>query len=317
MIRKFGLFYNIPAWNKIFIAFFITMSCFFIFFVIALICAIPIFKLSFSKAEQYLISGPDIGNVSLIKYFQIFQSIGVFIIPSFLLAYIFSENYMEYLKLKKSPFLLSIILSVISIIISIPVINYVSYLNSSIELPQFMGIIEDKIVEMENEANQVMESFLDTVSLKGFIVNLVMICILPAIGEELLFRGIFQRLFIEWTKNVHIGIILAAFIFSFIHFQFFGFLPRLLLGIYFGYLLVWSKSIWLPFIAHFTNNAIAVVYYHFSGSNIGNSEIDNLGTSEGDLIILVLSCTLISMLLFMIYLSTRSGIPGRRFFKRF
>jgi membrane protease YdiL (CAAX protease family) len=317
MIKKFGLFYNIPAWNKIFIAFFITMSCFFIFFVIALIIAIPIFKLSFSEAEQYLISGPDIGNVSLIKYFQIFQSIGVFIIPSFLLAYIFHENYLEYLKLKKSPFLLSIILSVISIIISIPVINYVSYLNSSIELPQFMGTIEDKIVEMENEANQVMESFLDTISLRGFIVNLIMICVLPAIGEELLFRGIFQRLFIEWTKNVHIGVILAAFIFSFIHFQFYGFLPRLLLGIYFGYLLVWSRSIWLPVIAHFTNNTIAVVYYHFSGSSIGNSEIDNLGTSEGDLIFLVLSCTILSMLLFMIYLSTGSGIPGRRFFKRF
>ncbi len=317
MIKKFGLFYNIPAWNKIFIAFFVTMSCFFIFFVIALILAIPIFNLSFSEAEQYLISGPDIGNVSLIKYFQIFQSIGVFIIPSFLLAYIFHENYLEYLKLKKSPFLLSIILSVISIIISIPVINYVSYLNSSIELPQFMGTIEDKIVEMENEANQVMESFLDTISLRGFIVNLIMICVLPAIGEELLFRGIFQRLFIEWTKNVHIGVILAAFIFSFIHFQFFGFLPRLLLGIYFGYLLVWSRSIWLPVIAHFTNNTIAVVYYHFSGSNIGNSEIDNLGTSEGDLIFLVLSGTILSMLLFMIFLSTRSGIPGRRFFKRF
>ena len=151
-----------------------------------------------------------------------------------------------------------------------------------------------------------MESFLDTLTTKGFITNIIMICILPAIGEEFLFRGIFQRLFIEWTKNVHIGILLGAFLFSFIHLQFFGFLPRLLLGIYFGYLFVWSRTIWLPVIAHFFNNAFAVVYYYISGSNIGKSEIENLGTSEGDFIFLALSVFLSITLISIIYLITRS-----------
>jgi membrane protease YdiL (CAAX protease family) len=317
MIKRYGLFYNVPAWNKIFIALFIAMSCFFIFFMMALLLAIPIYNLSFSDAKQYLISGPDLSDIEVIKFFQIFQSIGVFIIPSFLLAYIFHENYLDYLKLKKSPLFISVLLSVISIIISIPLINYLSYLNSGIDLPDSMSGLEDKIVELENEAALVMESFLSTRTIKGLIVNLVMICILPAIGEELLFRGIFQRLFAEWTKNVHLGVILAAVLFSFIHFQFFGFLPRFLLGIYFGYLLVWSRTIWLPVIAHFTNNAIAVVYYHFSGSNIGGSEIDNFGTSPGDLVFIVMSCTLLALLIFMIYASTRSGFAGRRFLWRF
>ena len=135
------------------------------------------------------------------KFFQIFQSIGVFIIPSFLLAYIFHDSYLEYLKLNTGPRAVCIVLSIISIVISIPLINYISYLNSGIELPESMGIIEDKIIAMENEANQIMESYLDTISLRDFIINLIMICILPAVGEELLFRGIFQRLFIEGTKN--------------------------------------------------------------------------------------------------------------------
>jgi membrane protease YdiL (CAAX protease family) len=313
MIKKYGLFYNVPAWNKIFIALFVTVSCFFIFFMVALLFAIPIFNLSISDVKHYLISGPDIGHVEVIKFFQIFQSIGVFIIPSFLLAYIFHEDYLAYLKLKKSPLLISTVLSIVAIIISIPLINYLSYLNSGINLPDSMSILEDKIVEMENEANLVMESFLDTNTTKGLIVNLVMICILPAIGEELLFRGIFQRLFAEWTKNVHLGVILAAMLFSFIHFQFFGFLPRFLLGIYFGYLLVWSRTIWLPVIAHFINNTIAVVYYHFSGSDIGSSEIDSFGTSESDLIFLVMSCILMALLTFMIYASTRSGFARRRY----
>jgi membrane protease YdiL (CAAX protease family) len=311
MRKKFNLFYEMPAWNKVFIAFFVTLSCFLIFFFIALILAIPIFDLSYSEVKQYIISGPDLSNIAMAKFFQIFQSVGVFIIPSFILAYIFHGNYWDYLKLKNKPYAGYILLAVLSIIIAIPVINYFSYINSNIDLPDFMGILEDKIIDMENEANYLMESFLDTITLKGFILNIIMICILPAISEELLFRGIFQRLFTEWTKNIHIGILLGAFFFSFIHFQFFGFLPRLLLGIYFGYLFVWCRTIWLPIIAHFTNNAFAVVYYYISGSNIGDSEIENLGASEGDLIILALSSFLSFTLIFLIYKISKSRTIDR------
>lgn len=311
MRRKFDLFYDIPAWNKVFIAIFVTLSCFLIFFFIALLLAIPLFNLSYAEVKQYIISGPDLSNIVIVKFFQIFQSVGVFIIPSLILAYIFHGNYWEYLKLKNSPHVVYIILSILSIVISIPIINYFSYLNSNINLPDFMGILEDKMINMENEANYLMESFFDTLTIERFILNIIMICVLPSLGEELLFRGIFQRLFIEWTKNVHIGILLGAFLFSFIHFQFFGFLPRLLLGIYFGYLFVWSRTIWLPVIVHFANNAFAVVYYYISGSNIGNSEIENLGTSEGDFIFLALSIFLTFTLIYSIYIIKRSRIVNR------
>lgn len=311
MRRKFDLFYDIPAWNKVFIAFFVTLSCLLIFFFIVLLLAVPIFNLSYAEAKQYIISGPDLNNVIIAKFFQIFQSVGVFIIPSFILAFIFHGNFWEYLKLRNSPHISYVILSILSIIISVPVINYISYLNSNIDFPEFMGILEDKIIDMENEAGHLMESFLDTQTIKGFITNIIMICILPAIGEELLFRGIFQRLFIEWTKNAHIGILLGALLFSFIHLQFFGFLPRLLLGIYFGYLFIWSRTIWLPVIAHFFNNAFAVVYYYISGNNIGKSEIEKLGTSEGDFIFLMLSIFLSFTLIFAIYLITRSRASDR------
>jgi membrane protease YdiL (CAAX protease family) len=311
MRRKFDLFYEIPAWNKLFIAFFVTLSCFLIFFFIALILAVPLFNLSYAEVKQYIISGPDLNNIKVVKFFQIFQSVGVFIIPSFILAFIFHGNYGEYLKLKNSPHVICMILAILSIIISIPVINYFSYLNSNIDLPDFMGILEDKIIDMENEANFLMESFLHTLTIKGFILNIIMICVLPSLGEELLFRGIFQQLFIEWTKNIHIGILLGAFFFSFIHFQFFGFLPRLLLGIYFGYLFAWSRTIWLPIIAHFTNNAFAVVYYYISGSNIGHSKIENLGASEEDFIFLALSIFLSFTLIFSIYIITRSRVINR------
>ena len=144
MGRKFDLFYDIPAWNKVFIAFFVTLSCLLIFFFIALFLAVPLFNLSYAEAKQYIISGPDLTNVVIAKFFQIFQSVGVFIIPAFILAFVFHGNFREYLKLKNRPHISLIILSILSIIISVPVINYISYLNSNINFPEFMGILVDK-----------------------------------------------------------------------------------------------------------------------------------------------------------------------------
>ena len=89
--------------------------------------------------------------------------------------------------------------------------------------------------------------------------NLIVIAVAAGITEEFLFRGALQRIIEKWTYNHHIIIWSAAIIFSTFHMQFFGFLPRMLLGAYFGYLLYWTRNIWIPVFAHFVNNAIAVI----------------------------------------------------------
>ena len=280
MRRKFDLFYDIPAWNKIYFAFFISLSCMLIFFFIALFFAIMFYDLSFEEAKQYIISGPDFNDITVIKLFQVFQTIGTFLIPSFILAYIFHSNHWEYLKLNKKPALISVVLAILSIVVAIPVINYMAELNSRIDLPDFMDSLENKIIDLENDAGQIMESFFNTSTIRGFIINIIMISILPALGEELLFRGIFQRLFIEWIKNIHIGIFIGAFIFSFIHLQFYGFLPRLILGLYLGYLFVWSGNIWYPIIAHFINNTLAVIAYYIIYVTGIDYNIDDVGATK-------------------------------------
>jgi membrane protease YdiL (CAAX protease family) len=99
--------------------------------------------------------------------------------------------------------------------------------------------------------------------------------LLPAIFEEFLFRGTLQPFFTKWFANKHLAIILTAFIFSAIHFQFFGFIPRFLLGIYLGYLLVWGKSLWLPIIAHLMHNAVSIIFdYAAQKRNIDLETID-------------------------------------------
>jgi hypothetical protein len=136
-----------------------------------------------------------------------------------------------------------------------------------------------------------------------------MIAVLPALGEEFLFRGVLQRLFIEWTKNRHFGVWIASFIFSFIHFQFYGFIPRFLLGLYFGYLLVWSSSIWVPVVAHLINNGFAVIYYHFAGGKMGETALDKIGTKTDLSLFLSVILTIALLVIVFLHEKTRRVSP--------
>jgi len=153
----------------------------------------------------------------------------------------------------------------------------------------------------EESAKKLTELFLDADNEGEFLINFLMIAILPAIGEELLFRGILQRYLIEWLKNKHIGVLIASILFSALHLQFFGFFPRLLLGIFFGYLLLWSRNLWLPIFAHFINNGVAVIFYFIFGAEIVEKEINSIGTESGNLFIALGSLVLVTLLVISVY----------------
>ena len=121
---------------------------------------------------------------------------------------------------------------------------------------------------------------------------------LPAVGEELAFRGVLQQTLIGKNSNPPWGIWGAAFIFSFIHFQFFGFLPRLLLGAFFGYLFYWSKSLWLPILGHFINNTSAVLIAFYLKENGIEEKLDRVGTTQETNYFLIVSLVLFSGLLY-------------------
>jgi hypothetical protein len=160
----------------------------------------------------------------------------------------------------------------------IPAINFSAGINARLNLPESMDVVEDKMETLRDNYNYLTNLFLNTGSVADLLVNIIVMAILPAVGEELLFRGVFQRLLTEWTRNVRWGIVLAALLFSFFHFEFYGFLPRFLLGVFFGYLFAWTSSIWIPILAHFTNNFIIVGYSFYFKPATGPSPIEELGT---------------------------------------
>ena len=265
---------------------------------LGIMLAKPIFRMNLAEIYQVL-SNPDAENLGLVKYFQIIQSVFLFLVPALIAAWLYSEHMPRYLQADKKPGALTLLLVMLTLIVAIPFLNALALFNSEMVLPQWMHSLEVKIKSMEETAGRLTGLFLTGGDGFTLALNMFMIAVLPALGEEFLFRGIIQRLLTEWTTNKHVGIWLAAFLFSFIHFQFYGFLPRFLLGLYFGYLLVWSSSIWVPVTGHFINNGVAVLYYHFATKPMGETNMDKLGTSKEFNYVLYLS--LISTVLLLVF----------------
>jgi membrane protease YdiL (CAAX protease family) len=181
-----------------------------------------------------------------------------------------------------------------------PFINFVGELNSNMTLPDWLSGVEKWMRNSEEKAAKLTEAFLNVDTRWGLMFNLFMIAFLPAIGEELLFRGVIQRIFTNMTNNHHWGIWISAILFSALHMQFYGFVPRMLLGVLFGYLLVWSGSIWLPILAHFLNNSIAVVAMYMIDNNMLNPEIEEVGSTSDSYYMAALSLGLLFVFMIML-----------------
>ena len=276
---KNPLFEQSHPFTKLLFLLFIIVASFSIFLILGLITAVPFFGIQLSSFQDALnINNPD--NIGLIKYMQFIQHMGIFVVPPLVAAYVFSKYPISYLSADtKSKFAVYLLATVI-IIFAIPFINYTGALNAKMSLPAGFAGFEEKIKAMEESAGKMTEAFLNVKSIGGLFVNLIIVALLPAIGEEFLFRGVLLRLFKEWTKNKHAAILISAFLFSAVHFQFYGFLPRFLLGALFGYLFVWSRNIWVPVTVHFINNGLAVILYYFMHDTELYEKADTLGTDS-------------------------------------
>jgi len=272
-----GYFYQSHPLTKLLLAAVISFSCFILTFIAAIIMAIPIFGIGPPELINALEDLTNPENLNLLKYLQIAQSTGLFLIPPFIIAYLFSGNTLNYLKLLKAPMFLPSLIALLMIFSSLPVIAFLTQINQGLHLPEWLSPVEDWMRRAEDSAEKLTEAFLLMDSAGDLLLNLLMIAVIPALGEELLFRGVVQKVFSDWTKNIHLGIFLAAALFSFLHFQFYGFLPRTLLGILFGYLFVYSGSLWYPILAHFFNNAMAVIIYYYIGKEGVEKSFEQFG----------------------------------------
>ena len=238
--------------------------------------------------------------VSSMKLIQLFSSLGAFVLPPITAAYLFDGSPADYLKLNKRISLPLVALVILLLIVITPFINWMLEWNGTLHLPSSMKAVEDWMKASETQAGQITDMFMNDISIKGLIVNLFIIALLPAIGEELLFRGVIQRLFKEMGTSIHVSILLTAVLFSALHMQFFGFFPRFALGVLLGYLMYWSGSIRLSMLAHFINNALAVTFGWMAARHYLSFDQDKLGTLPGQQLILGMSVFLTWALIFIL-----------------
>jgi membrane protease YdiL (CAAX protease family) len=156
-----------------------------------------------------------------------------------------------------------VVLTILTVIIFVGVNSFFIEWNSNLTLPDFLKDFEEWAREKEDMAEKVTTFLTNFESTGQLLLALFVIAVLPGIGEELVFRGLLQKEFIKSGANVHVSIWVAAILFSTMHMQFFGFVPRMFLGALFGYLYYWSGSLSLAMFAHFVNNAVSVIALYF------------------------------------------------------
>lgn len=201
-------------------------------------------------------------SIPFLKIAQIVQANVWMLIPAILFAFLFYDKPYSFLKADKYPPLKIIVLTTLLVIVISPFISWVQYLNEHITFPQSLASVEQWMRNKETDTEKFVMAFISDNSVIGIISNLFIIALVAGVTEEFFFRGALQQSIKKIVLNKHAAIWISAIIFSAIHFQFFGFIPRMLLGALLGYLFLWSGNIWVPIYAHTLNNGITVIMLH-------------------------------------------------------
>ena len=223
----------------------------------------------------WLCTGGSQSTESL-KWLQFLQTIATFLLPAFLCAWLWSEDNrpLNWLHLDRQTSWQHFLLGIGIMVCAIPAINLLADLNSRIELPKSLEFIEQIFKQQEAAAAALTERFLQADNIGVLLINIALMAALPALAEEISFRGTLQQI----LGSKHTAIWITAIIFSAIHMQFYGFVPRMLMGAMFGYIFVWTGSLWVPVVMHFTNNGLAVLVYYIMGTEAdGKNYADTFG----------------------------------------
>lgn len=252
----------------------------------SLLLSLLIWDLPVDALQHYSAYGT--AGIAMMKFTQAFASMGLFVFPPLIYARLIGQKPRHFLMLDERPSIPFLAFASILMAVQLPWINALGIWNNSIEWGGMFRSVYESMRAQEDAAAALIADFLYMPGPIDLFQTLLIVALIPAIGEELLFRGVVQPMLSE-KRGVHFGVWITAFVFSFIHFQFFGFFPRFILGVILGYMVVWKKSLWYSIVAHFTNNALAVIGYFAYQHQWIEQNPDEWGTGENSLLWVCLS----------------------------
>lgn len=193
------------------------------------------------------------------RILQSFGSVGTFMLPPLFFSYLSERKWFSYNRMNRAPgYTMSNIVIVMSLVL-LPIVWILADWNEGWKLPEVLAGLDEWMRRMDEQNSELVKLMSRDSRIGILLINIFVMAMLPAVGEELMFRGTVQPFLQKWTKSPHWAIWITAFIFSAIHFQISGFIPRMLIGAYLGYLCYWSGSLWLPILAHFMHNSMSIL----------------------------------------------------------
>ncbi len=229
----------------------------------------------------------------------IVQDVLAFIVPAIVAMAIFYRRPLHVMCLDRAPDWRALLVVVLFYIVSLPAMNWIVSINESMSLPSWMSGLEQSMRALEDAAAETTKQLLDIHSVIELLACTFVVGLMAGLSEEILFRGAMLRTMQDSRLNTHVAVWIVAVLFSAFHMQFYGFIPRMLLGVWLGYLLVWTRSLWVPIIAHTLNNSTVVLFSYMTNRGIVPEGYgDNLGLpTEGSLPWLAIASTVASILL--------------------
>ncbi len=285
-----------PVWIQLLLFIGMAMGLVMVFFLVGGIILTQITGISFLEMDDP--SKWNLGDdrlVTMLRGLMLLQFLGLFLIPSLLFAYFSDPQPAKYLGLKPPSNHVYWLIAVGILILAVPLVEFTGHLNR--QFP-FDESTMKWITGMEEEAARTLKLLLGRSTVTDLVMNIIFIAVFAAVGEELVFRGIIQRLLIRGFKSPWAGIIIAAFLFSFFHMQFFGFLPRFLLGILLGALYWYSGSLWTAILAHFVYDAFFITLAYFNPHLVNDPQATVIDRSSIAIMALV-SAVIIAALLWL------------------
>jgi len=271
--NHFSLYGKSPIY-QLFISLLIIIVAGIVLFNVLILAGTLIFDRDFGNLLQNALVDVDETDIKFLRYILISQDIALFIIPALIILILLKPGSQSILTDIKPPELNKIILVIILTFSIFPITSFTGQLNFGMHLPDWLSGVEQWMHEKEDSATNLIDTLIASEGIYAMIFNLFMIAVFPAIGEELIFRGVLQKILSDLFKSGHLAVWSTALLFSAIHFQFFGFIPRFILGLVFGYLFLWSGTLWLPVISHFINNAVPVIGAYIQGWEKLNTQPD-------------------------------------------
>lgn len=278
----------------------------------AFVTAIVMSGVSWDELMQILMSPTSYPEQrTMFLTWQGMASIGGFVIAPLIFYYTFIGGNLikDFIKIPSD--ILMVLLIVVILIFSFMVVNTVFIdWNANIKLPESLAGVEKWANDLEESMKVLTEYLTEFDSVGYFLLAVFVIAVIPGVGEELLFRGFLQNLLKRIFKNDHAAIWVAAFLFSAIHFQFYGFIPRMLLGALFGYLYVWSGNLLVPIVAHFLNNFISLAALYVYQKGLTDIDVESTEALPTVYIIIFSALFVVTLIFFKNYL-VKNNTHGR------